>query len=199
MGHADAELGHLLQDGGRWRGGRGHHVDGVIEIAALLGAGVDQQAHDHRRAAQMADPLLGDRPVDGARLDPAQAHLGPSLEGHRPGKAPAIAVEHRQGPEIGWVQTHVPDQNVTDRVQIGAPMVGDHTLGLAGRPRGVAERDRLPLFSRMQRLELGIPLGQQLVIGQLTQPLATNREHGIQDIHDQRLFRDLPERGFDCG
>ena len=48
---ANAELGHALQHSGRRRCRRGHHVDPVVEVAALLRPGVDQHAHDHRRTA----------------------------------------------------------------------------------------------------------------------------------------------------
>ena len=197
MGDADAELGHALQHRGRRRRRRGHHVDLVVEVAPLSGRGVDQHAHDHRRAAQMRHLVLGDRGVDRGGLDPAQAHLGARLQRHRPRKAPAVAVEHGQGPEIGRVQAHVPDQDVADRVQIRAAVVRDHALGPPGGAGGVAERDRLPFVGRIEGIERGIALGQQLVVGQLAQALARHVEHRVRHVDHQRLAFALRERGLD--
>ena len=141
--------------------------------------------------------VLGDRGVDRGGLDPAQAHLGARLQRHRPWKAPAVAVEHRQRPEIRRVQAHVPDQDVADRVQIRAAVVRDHALGPPGGPGGVPERDRLPLVGGIEGIECGIALGQQLVVGQLAQALARHVEHRVRHVDHQRLAFALRERSLD--
>ncbi len=141
--------------------------------------------------------MLGERGVDGRALDPAQAHLGPALQGHRPGEAPAVAMEHRQRPEVDRVEAHVPDQDVADRVQIGAAVVGHHPLRPAGGARGVAEGYRLPLVGRQERLEARITLGQKLLVGELAQALARDLELGLDHVDDQRPPPCLCERRLD--
>ena len=55
------------------------------------------------------------------------------------------------------MQAHVVGERLADRGEIGAAVVHDHALGLAGRARGVVEPDRLPLVGRVQRLEGSSP------------------------------------------
>ena len=95
------------------------------------------------------------------------------------------------------MQAHVPDQDVADRVQVRAAVVRDHALGPAGGPGGVAERDRLPFVGRIARLELGIALGQQLVVGKLAQARARHLEHRVGHVDHERPALGLPERGLD--
>ncbi len=132
----------------------------------------------------MGHLVIGDRAVDRGRLDPAQADLRARLQGDRPRKAPAVAVEHRQGPQIGRVQPHVPDQDVADRVQIGAAVMVDHALGPAGGARGVVERDRLPFIGRKQRREVRIALVQERLVGGLAEPLARLLTAAMEQVVD---------------
>src|SRR3546814_16466892 len=60
-------------------------------------------------------------------------------------RSPAVAVEHRQGPEVDRGRAHAPDLHVADGVQIGAAVVVDEALGIARRAGGVEQRQRLPL------------------------------------------------------
>ena len=76
--------------------------------------------------------------------------MGAGHRRDRPREAPAVAVEHRQGPQIDRVLPHAPDQNIAERIQISAAMVIDDALGVAGRARGIVERDRVPLVRRRQ-------------------------------------------------
>ena len=76
----------------------------------------------------------------------AQADMRAAHKADRPGKAPAVAVEHRQGPEVDRVRAHAPDLHVADRVQVGAAVVIDHALGVAGGAAGVVEADGLPFI-----------------------------------------------------
>src|SRR5690606_7924478 len=98
-------------------------------------------------------PDVGDLPVvaqveDLLRVDPAQAHVHTGDGGDCPGVAPAVAVEHRQGPQVDRVLTHVPGHLVTHGVEEGTAVVIDHTLGVAGGAGGVVEADGVPLVIR---------------------------------------------------
>ena len=79
--------------------------------------------------AEMAHLVFAQRPVDGRRLHVAQtdAHPGGGRQG--PGEAPAVAVEHRQGPEVDRVLGQLPGEGIVDRIEVGAAMVIDHPLG----------------------------------------------------------------------
>jgi hypothetical protein len=69
-------------------------------------------------------------------------------------------VEHRQRPQVHRVVRHAPDEDIADAVQIGAAVVIDHALRIAGGARGVVERDRLPLVLRPAPGEFGVAVFQ---------------------------------------
>ena len=125
---------------------------------------VDEHAHDHGRAAQMGDRLLGERGEDRLARHLAQADLGPGLQDDAPREAPAVAVEHRQSPQIDRELRHAPDEDVADRVQVRAAVVIDHALRVAGGARGVVQRDRLPLVGREDGCCRRIAFGQQRLV-----------------------------------
>ena len=104
----------------------------------------------------MGDAVLVQRVQDRRRLDPAQADIGPRHRRHRPGEAPAVAMEHRQRPQIDGVLRHPPGERVADRVQVGAAVVVDDALRVAGGARRVVERDRIPLVARQRPRIVGI-------------------------------------------
>jgi len=69
--------------------------------------------------------------------------VGAGDGGDAPGEAPAVAVEHRERPEVLRVDAHVGLEHLTDRVD-PRPTVGVHdALGPARRARGVVDRERL--------------------------------------------------------
>ena len=105
--------------------------------------------------------------------------------GDGPGVAPAVAMEHRQSPEIDWLMAKAQQREVADGVQIGAAMVVDHALRGAGGAGGVVQRDRIPFVPQGHGLEMGIALLQQcLVVERADQ--AAGGESGIVDMHDER-------------
>ncbi len=169
MGDLKAELFHAADHRGRRRGARGHHVDRAVERPI---AGVEQRVHHNRRAAQMRDAEPLDRVVDRPGLDPAQTDMGPGERGHGPRKAPAVAMEHRQRPQIDRVLRHAPHQDVAERVQIGAAMVVDDALRVAGGARGVVERNRVPFVRRGQLGESGVAGGEEGLVIERAEALA---------------------------
>ena len=50
--------------------------------------------------------MIGNGVIHGLGADPAQADVGAADHAERPGKAPAIAVKHRQGPQVDRVPAH---------------------------------------------------------------------------------------------
>ena len=108
----------------------------------------------------------------------------PGLDADRPGKAPAVAMEHRQRPEIDGMAADVGGDDIADREQIGAAMVVDDALGIAGRARGVIERDRVPFVDGRRALVSLVALGDQSLVFELAQPLAGAVVFGIVVIDD---------------
>ena len=112
----------------------------------------------------MSDPLLTDQRIDQRGIDPAQADMGPGSRRDRPGIGPAIAVEHRQGPEVDRLRRQTESHKVPESVQVGPSMVIDHPFRIAGRAGGVVERERLPFVLKPVAFEGGITLRQQGVV-----------------------------------
>ncbi len=104
-----------------------------------------QHVQHDRGAAQMRHPVLADRGEDRGGFDPAQADMGPADRGHRPGIGPAVAMEHRQGPQIDQIAVEPKGDRIAERIQKRAAMVVDDTLRVAGGARSVVERDSGPL------------------------------------------------------
>jgi hypothetical protein len=129
----------------RGRRGAGHHRlhAGGQALLHLVGRVHEHAVHDGR-AAVVRDAIRLDRIDDRLRLDLAQAHVhaGPCRD--RPRKAPAVAVEHRQRPQVDRVLAHVPFEDVGDRVHRRAAVVVHDAFRVAGRAARVIERDGVP-------------------------------------------------------
>ena len=134
VGDFEAGLAHRLQDRCRRRSGRGEEAHRMRQRTFLLVAGVEQDRHDDRSAAHVGDFVLGDEVEDRLGAHLPEAHMDARLDADGPGKAPAVAMKHRQRPEIHGVPAHVGGDDVSDREQIRAAMVIDDALGIAGGP-----------------------------------------------------------------
>ena len=95
------------------------------------------------------------------RIDPPQAHVRAPHRRHRPGVAPAVAVEHRQGPEVDRARRQARMHDVADRFEKGAAVMVDDALRVAGRPRGVVQRDRRALVRGRRPHEIGVARGRK--------------------------------------
>src|SRR3546814_6012347 len=62
----------------------------------------------------MGDALVTDQWVDHGRIDAAQADVGAAGRSHRPGVGPAVAVEHRQGPEIDRIAAERSEEHTSE-------------------------------------------------------------------------------------
>ena len=120
-----------------WRGTGGEHFHrlGFQGFQRLIG--VSQHIQHDGRTAEMVDAMLGKRRVDGLGAHMAQAHVDPDIGGQRPGEAPAVAVEHRQRPQVHREAAHVPAHGVGQRIQVCATVVIHHALGVTGGAGGV--------------------------------------------------------------
>jgi hypothetical protein len=95
-------LGGTQHGGGRSRTS-GHHLDGAGELGAARLSAFDHEIQHGRGATHVRHVVSGYGVEDriGCRL--AQTDMGAASSGYGPREAPAIAVEHREGPQInGW-------------------------------------------------------------------------------------------------
>ncbi len=144
----EAERFHPRDHCRRRCGAAGDGVHPVRQGTALLVAGMDQHVEHHRRAAEMGHPVGGDLAENGGGLDAAQADMGAPGQRHRPGESPAIAVEHRQRPQIDAFRAEAEFEGERGGVEIGAAVMDHHALGIGGGARRVAQRDRRPFALR---------------------------------------------------
>ncbi len=135
----------------------------------------------------MGDLVIGDGVVHRARAHLAQAHMGAGDDRERPREAPAVAVEHRQRPEIDAVLAHAAGERVADREQMGAAVVIDDALGVAGGARRVVERDRVPFVVGHFPREARIAGGDEVLVFERAERLARAGELGIVVIDEQRF------------
>ena len=127
----------------------------------------------------MRDPVLGDGPQGRLWIRPGQAHMRGPHRRHAPGEAPAVAVEHREGPQEDRLRTHIEGRGGTERIQKRTTVGVDHPFRPPGRPAGVVDRDALEFICRLLD-PAGVLGGRQpaLVGGFLT----------------RRVVDDLPQR-----
>ena len=184
VGHVEPQPLHALDHRGRRRGG-GHHGRHSADAPAQLLGGVDQHVVHDWGPAIMRDPFGAHQPEDLRRVHLAQAHVRPRVRRDRPREAPPVAVEHRQCPQVDAVPGHAPGQDVPYRVQVRAPVVVDDAFGLARRPRGVVQRDRLPLIRRLGPLKPRRRTRKQRLVVLVPQPVPRPVVLGIVDVDHQ--------------
>ena len=148
---------------------------------------IDQRVVDDRRAAHVGDAVLRDQLEDLRRIDLAQADIDAGRGRHRPRKAPAVAVEHRQRPEIDRMLAEIAGEDVADGIEIGAAVMGHDALGIARGARGVAQRDRVPFVAGRSCDEAGVALRDRRFIFDFADALAAG-ERRIVDVDHERLW-----------
>ncbi|MNQ31925.1 hypothetical protein D3C85_453080 [compost metagenome] len=196
VGDLDAHLLHRTDHLGRRRRAGDHGVDRMVD-GGLGGVGhVDQRVEHDGGAAQVADAVLADQGEDLLRIDPAQEHVHAGQRGDGPRVAPAVAVEHRQGPQVDGVVAHRPGHLVAHGVEVGAAVVVDDALGVAGGTGGVVETDGVPLVLRPLPGELGVALGEEGLVVEVADRLAL-AVFGIVDVDHQRRVVEHADGGVD--
>ena len=206
MGDAKAGGGHGRQHTLRRRCGGGVEEHRMVQCAPLGLRGVQQRRHDDRRAAQMGHAVAGDGVIDRAGAHPAKADLRAGLHRQRPGKAPAVAVKHRQGPQIDRIPADLRVDGVVQCHQRGAAVVIDDALRIAGRARGIVQRKRVPFVPRPGGLEIRVAAGDEgrVILGADGRTLGMGCVSGIFGVvivdhqrphrgHRQRLGHDRCE------
>ena len=198
MGDLEARPAHPLEDGGR-RGAGGEEAHPLRQRFPLVGTRIQKHRHEDRRAAEVGDFVLGDQVVERLGAHLSQADVRSGLDADRPGKAPAVAMEHRQRPQIDRVSAHVSGDHVAHREQVGAPVVIDDAFSVAGRTRGAIQRNRVPLVERRGASIGLVALGDQRLVLDGADSLARVVVFRIVVIDDERTRLRRPEGRRDDG
>ena len=116
-----------------------HRTHCLADALFKLVSGIDQGIEHHRCSAEVCDSVRLNRIENSFVPNVPQTDAGAGNGSERPGETPAVAVKHRQRPEVDRVSTHIPTQCHGNRVQIGTPVVIHHPFGITGSSRGVIE------------------------------------------------------------
>ena len=117
-------------------------------------------------------------------------------ERERPREAPAVAMEHRQRPEIDGAFAHAAGEDVGVAHQRRAAVMAHDAFGIAGGARRVIERDRVPFVARHRPREMRIAAGHEVFVVDCAFERAALRKLGIVIDHEQRLGLRERERGL---
>ena len=111
-----------------------------------FGRGVRLEHHQHRRRpVQVGDPFLLEETPDQRRIDLGKADMPCACCSHGPGEAPAVAMKHRQRPQIDGAAIEPCVRQFGKRIQVRAAMCVHHALRSTGRPARVVDADRVVL------------------------------------------------------
>ncbi len=80
---------------------------------------------------------------------------------------------------------HVGGHDIADRQKVGAAMVIDDALGVAGRARSVIERDRVPFVERRDARVILVAGLEEIFVFDLADALARPRIFGIVVVDDE--------------
>ena len=110
-----------------------------------------------------------------------------ALRGDGPGEGPAVAVEHRQRPQIDAARGDAEGEIIAERVQVGAAVVAHHALRVAGGARGIAERNRVPLVVGVADRIIRVAGGKESLVFGVADDLAGGGQR-VVDADHQGLF-----------
>src|SRR5919112_1040086 len=160
---ADVQVEELVEKGGCRHVASDRGGDLMIELAAPVVVG--ERYLDRGRRTVVGYVLGFEEIPDPARLDLSQTHVGPCNGRDRPGVGPAVAVEHRQGPQVPGLVVHLRLDNVAQGAQVGATVGVHHALRLPRSPGGVVYGDGLLLVLQDARDRLCRALGEVVLVG----------------------------------
>ena len=115
---------------GRSRSAGGDHDFGFEAKFHLLGS-MGHRVENDGRAALMGHSVFFDESEHRRRVEFPQADMGRTHRTHAPGEAPAVAVKHRQGPEVDRVASEPDHHRVAHCRKIGSPVMADDPLGIS--------------------------------------------------------------------
>ena len=149
----------------RRRGRRAAHGDGH-RCGQRTRRGVVGDADLHgRRAAHVRDALRLEQLPDARRIGRAQAHVRAADGRDGPGEAPAVAVEHRERPQVDGPSGEAVVEDVAEGVEVGAAVRAHDALRPAGGARGVVDRDqRVLVVRRAARRSARVTGGEQVLV-----------------------------------
>ena len=186
MGHIEPHLRHAFDHRCRRRGAGHHRLDLPVDVRAQ-GCGCSDEGGMHDRCATVVSHvMLAHEFEDQRRINATQTDTGAGHRCERPWETPAIAVKHRQGPEIDRMPRQVPGEHIADRVQISTAVMHHHALGVAGGARGVVQADRIPFIFRHLPDMGRIAARNQVFVGNVTEALARAAVLRIIDIDQHR-------------
>jgi hypothetical protein len=161
MRDVHAELRHALQDRRRRRGAPGCHPHRATELPR--GRMPREHHEQRRRAVEVGDVRFAQEVPDQPRLELAQAEMDRPGGGRAPGKAPAVAMEHRQRPQESAVAIEPRLQRHRQRLQVRAAMVVHDASRSSGGAAGVVDREQAALVG--YRALPGTGVAKQTLVG----------------------------------
>ncbi len=121
------------------------------------------------------------------RIDLAEANVNAGGGRNRPWEAPAVAVEHRQRPEIDRMLAQTSREDVAHCVEIRAAMMRDDAFGIARGAGRVTQRNRVPFVARQRPGVVRIAGRQHGLVLDLSDALAAG-ERGVVHVDDERFW-----------
>ena len=143
-----------------------------------------------RGAAVVRDALGHEQLPDALRLDLADAHVPAADGGHAPRQAPAVAVEHRQRPQVHGARVHAGLKRDAERAQVRAAVRVDRALRPARGARGVVDRDRVVLVPVPDADRLRHAAGQEVLVGIAGRSGVLHDDDGgvgVEQVHQLRV------------
>src|SRR5258708_20748459 len=162
------------QGGGRRRSGNGH--DELPLERVLLGMVHQENLYGGCAVIVCNSFLLKELPHQSG-INLAQADMRTSHGSHGPGKAPAIAMEHWQRPQIDTLAVHAGRDDFGERVEVGATSRVHDAFRIAGGARGVVDRNRLVLIFQPAHYRLWRSLSKEPFVWLTERPPITPPHH----------------------
>jgi hypothetical protein len=142
----------------------------------------------------MRDRVIGDGVVHGFGADPSQADVRAGHQRERPGEAPAVAVEHRQRPQVHRMARHARREHVRIAHQGRTPMMVDDALRIAGGARRVIQRDGVPFVGGQLPREFGVAVFEKRFVIEIRKRCTQARVFAVVAVDDERLDSGCGER-----
>jgi len=170
----EVQVGEARDQGGRGRCPRGEQPYLAREPARCRMR--RQHGADGWGRAEVRHPFAEQLP-DARRFHAGDADAAGSGGGRRPGKAPAVAVEHRQRPEVLTFCGEAVIERHRERVQVCAAVMVDHALRAAGGAGGVIDGDRLVfVLDRRNDLRVAAGVEEGFPVAREIEPLHLGRD-----------------------
>ena len=138
-------------------------------------------------AALMGHSVFFDEPEHRRRIEFSQADMGRTHRTHTPGEAPAVAVKHRQGPEVDRVASEPDHHRVAHCRKIGSPVMADDPLGISCGARSIIQTDGVPFIFRHDPFKIRSSFFQKVFIVEVSEPFSPV-SFRIVDVDHQQIL-----------